>query len=102
VAEKVTTIMPTSPLKKFNLPLPEEMHRALFAESRRTGVPATRLVRSALEDWLRQQRRDRRRDEIRQFAMEHAGGEYDLDPVLESVAAEELRRFDDEDDRETR
>ena len=93
--------MPTSPLKKFNLPLPEEMHSALFAESRRTGVPATRLVRSALEDWLRQRMREHRRDEVRRFALEHAGGEYDLDPVLESVAAEELDRFD-EDEHETR
>ena len=92
--------MSTSSLKKFNLPLPDEMHRALFAESSRTGVPATRLVRSALEDWLRQRMREHRRDEVQRFAAEHAGGEYDLDPVLESAAAEELHRFD-EDDRET-
>ena len=93
--------MSTSTLKKLNLPLPEETHRALFDESRRTGVPATRLVRSALEDWLRQRMRENRRDEVRRFALEHAGGEYDLDPVLESAAAEELHLFD-EDDRETR
>jgi len=93
--------MSTSTHKKLNLPLPEETHRALFDESRRTGVPATRLVRSALEDWLGQRMRENRRDEVRRFALEHAGSEYDLDPVLESAAAEELHRFD-EDDRETR
>ena len=93
--------MTFTPTKKFNLPLPEEMHKALFAESRRTGVPATRLVRSALEDWLENQRRDRRKEEVRRFALEHAGGEYDLDPVLESVAADEFCEFD-EDHRETR
>jgi len=93
--------MTTSQTKKFNLPLPEETHRALFDESRRTGIPATRLVRSALEDWLQERKREHRRIEIRQFAIEHAGGEYDLDPALESVAAEELLRFD-EDDHETR
>ncbi len=93
--------MTTSALKKFNLPLPEATHAALFDESRRTGVPATRLVREALEDWLRQRERERRREEVRRFADEHAGGEYDLDPALESIAAEELCRFD-EDTHETR
>ena len=93
--------MTVSAPKKLNLPLPEEMHSALFAEARRTGVPATRLVRAAIKDWLEKKMRDRRRDEVRRFALEHAGGEYDLDLVLESVAAEELNRFD-EDDRETR
>jgi len=93
--------MPASPPKKFNLPLPEEIHAALFDESRRTGVPATRLAREALEHWLRERERQRRRDEVRRFAIEHAGGEYDLDPALESIAAEELRGFD-EDPHESR
>jgi len=87
--------------KKLSLPLPEEMHKALFAEARRAGVPATRLARSAIEDWLRRRKRDRRREEIRRFAVEHADSEYDLDPVLESIAADELRDFDG-GDRETR
>ena len=93
--------MSTSPPKKFNLPLPEKTHAALFDESRRTGVPATRLAREALEDWLRQRERERRREEVRRFAMQHAGGDYDLDPALESIAADELRGFD-EDTHETR
>ena len=72
--------MPSAQTKKLNLPLSEETHRALFDESRRTGVPATRLAREALEDWLRQRERERRREEVRRFAMQHAGGDYDLDP----------------------
>jgi len=87
--------------KKLNLPLPEEMHRALFAEARRTGVPATRLARSVLEGWIEQRRRERRRDEVRQFATKYAGSDLDLDPDLESAAAEELSRFF-EDEHETR
>ena len=87
--------------KKLSLPLPEEMHAALFDEARRTGVPATRLARSAIEDWLQKRKRERRREEIRRFALEHADTAYDLDPVLESVAAEELRDFD-EGDHESR
>ena len=84
--------------KKLSLPLPEEMHRELFAESRRTGIPATRLVRAALATWLEDRRRQRRREEIRRFASEQAAGEYDLDPALEAAAAEELVRFDEDDD----
>ncbi len=93
--------MPSSATKKLSLPIPDEMHRELFDESRRTGVPATKLARSALEEWLRRRRRERRQEEVHQFAIEHAGTDYDLDTQIESVAADELRDFD-EDDRETR
>jgi hypothetical protein len=93
--------MPSTQTKKLNLPLSEETHRALFDEARRTGVPATRLARSAIEDWLRERERERRRAEVRRFAIEHSGSEVDLDPCLESIAADQLRDFD-EDDRETR
>lgn len=85
--------MATVAIKKLNLPLPREMHEAIFAESHEMGVPATRLVRSVLEDWLRERRQARRREEVRRFAMEHAGSELDLDPELEDAATEELQRF---------
>lgn len=93
--------MSISATKKLNLPLPQEMHEALFAESREMGVPTTRLVRSVLEDWLGERRRTRRRAEVRRFAMECAGTALDLDPELESAATEELRQFYEEGD-ETR
>ena len=82
--------MSTSPSKKLNLPLPEEMHRALFAEARRAGVPATRLARTAVENWLTKRVRERRKEEIRRFAIENAGPEVDLDPVVEDAAPESL------------
>ncbi|MEE8523266.1 MAG: hypothetical protein V3T72_04985 [Thermoanaerobaculia bacterium] len=87
--------------KKLNLPLPQEMHEALFAESRELGVPTTRLVRSVLENWLNERQRARRRAEVRRFAMEGAGTDLDLDPELEGAGTEELRRFYEEGD-ETR
>jgi len=89
--------MTTTTFKKLNLPLPSEMHEALFAESREMGLPATRVVRSLLEDWLRERRRARRRDEVRRFAMACAGSDLDLDPELEAAAAEELSRFYEEE-----
>ena len=93
--------MPSVQTKKLNLPLSDETHRALFDEARRSGVPATRLARSAIEEWLQERERERRREEIRRFAVEHAGGEYDLDPALEAVAAEEVLKYDGADN-ETR
>jgi len=93
--------MSPSPTKKLNLPLSEEMHAALFDEARRTGVPATRLARAALEEWLENRKREARKEEVRRFALKHAGSEHDLDHDLERMAAEELERFD-EDDHETR
>ena len=93
--------MSVTTYKKLNLPLPEEMHKALFAESRYAGVPATRLARSVLEGWIEQRQRERRRDEVREFATKYGGSELDLDPVLEDAAAEELS-FLYEDDNEAR
>ena len=72
--------MSTMATKKLNLRLPQEIHEAIFAESHEMGVPATRLVRSVLEDWLRERRRARRREKVRRFAIEHAGSELDLAP----------------------
>lgn len=91
--------MSVTAVKKLNLPLPLEMHKALFSESRELGVPTTRLVRSVLEEWLGERRRARRREEIRQFAIACAGTELDLDLELEATGAGELQRFfEDEDD----
>jgi hypothetical protein len=53
--------------KKLNLPLPGDLHRAIFAEARAREV-----------------------EELRRFAREHAGSELDLIPELESAAAERL------------
>ena len=88
--------MPASTHKKLNLPLPEEMHTALFDEARRSGEPATRLARAAINEWLEKRARERRAEKVRRFALEHGGSKYD-----ESVAAEELMRFD-EDNHEPR
>ena len=82
--------MSMTPFKKFNLPLPEEIHKALFAESKHAGIPATRLARSAIQDWLDQQRQERRTEEIHQFARENAGTDLDLDQYLEAAANDEL------------
>lgn len=90
--------MTTTAYKKLNLPIPPEMHDALFAESREMGIPTTRLVRSVLEEWLGERRRARRREEIRQFALACAGTGLDLDPELEAAATEELRRFFEDED----
>ena len=79
--------------KKLQLLLPVEMHEALFAESRERGVPATRLVRSVLEEWLQERRSSRRREEIRQFAQACAGTELDIVSSLEASATEDLQQF---------
>ena len=77
--------------RKLNLPLPEQMHRSLFEASAELGVPATKLVRSALEEWLRKHEAQRTAEEIRAFALEFAGKPEDLDSELEEAAVAELR-----------
>lgn len=78
--------------KKINLPLPGDLHRAIFAEAREQGMPATRLVRSILRRWLDERARAREAEELSRFAREHAGSELDLAPELEAAAMAELER----------
>mgnify|MGYP006290459863 CR=1 FL=1 len=81
--------------KKLNLPLPVSTHEAVFREARRRRVPATRLVRSILDDWLAEQARERRAEEIRRFATANGGSAADLDPELESAGLQLLEEGHD-------
>jgi hypothetical protein len=76
--------------KKMHLPLPADLHAALFEEARRSGVPATRLVRRALQSWLAEERRHREAEDIRRFAERFAGSAIDVDPGLEAASEEHL------------
>jgi hypothetical protein len=73
-------------VRKMNLPLPAPLHAAVFGEARQRGIPATRLVREVLAEWLAESARKRQADEIRQFATANAGTREDLDPELEEAA----------------
>lgn len=72
----------------FHLPLPEELHEMLRAESEASGEPATNLARAALTDWLKSRKKERRHAEIAAFAAEHAGTDLDLDRDLEAAGIE--------------
>ena len=41
----------------FHLPLPQELHEMLRAESEASGEPATNLAREALADWLKRRKK---------------------------------------------
>lgn len=77
--------------KNFHVPLPPETYDALREESEVRGIPATTLVREAVEGWLDDQKAKRLRDEIAAYALEMAGTGADLDPELEAAAAAELK-----------
>jgi hypothetical protein len=72
----------------FHLPLPQELHEMLRAESEASGEPATDLARKALTDWLKRRKKERRHAGIAAFAAEHAGTKLDLDPALEEAGIE--------------
>ena len=62
--------------------------------------PVSRPLASPARPATNGSRNERGNAEQKRFG-EHGGSKYDLDPVLESVAAEELMRFD-EDNHEPR
>ncbi len=77
--------------RNFHVPLSPETYDALREEADAMGVPATTIVREAVEGWIDEQRAKRLRDEIAAYAEETAGTSADLDPALEVAAAAELK-----------
>lgn len=83
--------MPSAPLRNFHLPLTGETYDRLKEEAARERRPATIVAREALEEWLRERRRQFVREEIAAYAVTVAGSEADLDAGLEKAAVEHLR-----------
>ena len=77
-------------MKNLHVPLPEELHMGLRAESKRVRRPATVLARQAIESWLEEQRKRTRHEEIAAFAEQHADTNLDLDSDLEETSLEHL------------
>lgn len=77
--------------RNFHVPLPPETYDALREEAEARGIPATTLVREAVEAWIDDQKAKRLRDEIAAYALEMAGTSADLDPDLEAAAVAELK-----------
>ena len=88
MAEKRTTA------RHLNLPLDEGLYRKLREEADRTGRPATRVVREALERHLEEIRRTAVHEAIASYAATVAGTRDDLDPELEAAGADHLRDGD--------
>ena len=83
-------------MKNFHLPLPEGTYAELRAEAERAQLPATTIAREAISLWLRAKRKATRRKAVMKYAAGMAGTHFDLDPVLESAAIQELMRMDQE------
>jgi predicted transcriptional regulator len=80
--------MPEATMKKMHLPLSEETHARLKRESEASGTPATALARQAVREWLERREQERIADELRAFALEHAGSDLDLDDEFADAASE--------------
>ena len=77
--------------RNFHVPLPSETYDALREEAEARGIPATSIVREAVEGWIDDQKAKRLRDEIAAYALEMARTNADLDPELEAAAVAELK-----------
>ena len=77
-------------MRNFHLPLPERTYTLLRAEAARAQLPATTLVREAIDAWLKEQTRKVRHNAIAEYAREMAGTDLDLDRELESAGIEHL------------
>lgn len=77
--------------KNFHVPLPEQTYDALRREADALGIPATMVVREAVEGWLEERKAKLLRDEIAAYANEVAGTSADLDTDVAAAAEDELR-----------
>lgn len=78
----------------FHLPLPDPLAAELRSLAGAQGRPATELARDYVRDGLARAKRAQREAEIRAYAEEWAGTEFDLDPALEAAGAEVILRDD--------
>jgi hypothetical protein len=81
-------------MKNFHLPLPERTYAELRAEAERAQQPTTTIAREAIAVWLRARKKALRHKAISSYAAGAAGTEFDLDPLLESAAVEQLMKSD--------
>lgn len=82
--------MTSAPLRNFHLPLTGETYDRLKEEAARERRPATSVAREAIEEWLRDRRRQVVREEIATYAATVGGSGADLDAGLEKAAIEHL------------
>ena len=75
-----------------HLPLPDDLHEELRSEAARRGQPATTVARTAIAEWLQDQRKLQVREAIAEYAAGEAGSESDLDGGLAGAAADQLAR----------
>ena len=81
--------MPTS-FHNMHVPLSTDIHTRLKAEAKRSGQPATVLVREAIETWLAEREKAALHQAITRYAEAVAGTPADLDPDMENAAVEQL------------
>jgi predicted transcriptional regulator len=77
-------------MQNFHVPLSDETWTELKHEARKSRVPATRLAREALEEWLALRRKQARDEAIRRYAEQYGGGPEDLDEALVQAGVEHL------------
>ena len=82
------------PLQNLHVPLPEDLHSELRAESNRVGQPLTELAREAIRQLLERRKRDALDQEIAAYAAAVSGSDDDLDPHLEAASVEHLTQFE--------
>lgn len=75
-------------MRKFHLPLPDDLHAALRREAELAHRPATELAKEALVAWPETKRRQRLAEDIQRFATAAAGAETDLHQNLEVAGVE--------------
>jgi len=87
----------TRKVKNLPVPLSDQLYALLQAQASRTARPAAQLAREAIVDWLRSVKREEVSRQLARYAAACAGTDQDLDPDLEDVAIDELRRLDQQE-----
>ncbi len=84
--------MKTTAQHNFHVPLSTPVYHRLraLAESRR--IPATQLVKQAVEYWLEEQEKHSLHEEIARYAAENAGSSNDLDEQFEAAGLETIEK----------
>lgn len=90
-------VMKNHQIYNLHISFPQALYRELKAESKLHKVPTTKLVREAVEIWLKRKKAATLEKSIIEYALQCAGTKDDLDEDLEEASLEVIHQIDNED-----
>jgi predicted transcriptional regulator len=76
--------------KSIHLPISDSLLQNLKEHAKKENRTVSGIVAEAVENWLKQKRKEKIYQQIKEFSSKYAGSKYDLDEELEAAGSKFL------------